>query len=1261
MPENTREIFEVSAASNIKGVESVNSALSSLTSKFYITATAETFLNKEGKITIITHRAMGDVIKEVENILIKKNATISKYIGLQSAATNANIENIKSLNKIREQAPLASEAVDKYTETLKERAILNQAPLADITTDYSKGIKNTIAAEKDLATETATTATSFKKSTDGMILSWQAFERVLLVQAIRKTFQYLIYSIKSAMSELMNFHKAIVEIQTIGQANQATTEQWGDSLRRLSDSWGTDLIDVANARYEILSNQIAIGVYQTERFQEVAQAFAKVTKSTVADSVNLLTAAINAYGMSSSDAEMIAAQFFKTIDLGRVIALEMANTMGRVVVIASQLGISLAEVNAMIATITIKGVKATESMTLLRGIFNKLMRPTKELEALFDEFGVTTGEQFIAVYGLAGAFKILYEKTKGTASEIADMFHEIRPTMGMTALLSSLDNFNENWDKIERHSKGQYINALNMQFTTSGEKLQRQLQQLKNVFTIDYAENITDAIVIITSKIGSLADIIKFTTGRIISLSIALVTVWSVSKIIIYINHLNEVRKAFILLKATATVALLSQKDQIIAATAATAAFRLSILRLGAIAVVAAIAEVFSVIITNAIKAKHNLEEMAKAYDLAMNKLKDSTESALPSIELFTKNIKTSFQDVQRSLAYFRIFANKTLKSFWSEDVFKEKEKELDDLVKLTEDSIKDQIKIYQDYYSELSKIVEESEKEITRLMKEELNVRRDVREFIFDISQEYKSPEEQIKAIEKKIKDLAKSDIYTTRIEQLEEEIKLTEQISKLRHKIDKDAFEAGEKRRKEYYGPDYVERKYGGPSPRFVKSETSKLENLLIKYAEETKILINIQLGIKETATKQLAIVTERFGQYLIAATKFYTAMGKILEPQILGKRPFEFDKSKLGITVSQTELAIKSKTELDIQKNKEVVIKNIEAITSNTTAIEALRTAVLQNIEDIKTQRTTLEDARKESIQIIFDRLTAMRMAAKPMPLYKISGGDIQRLHIQEKEVKFYEVINTAYETLKKLYDENGKLQEYINDKKIEEIIAAANISGKLVALAKIMPESENIRRVLEDFATLSPALVTLYQSIREAQDLGKEEKALSIRLKEIDDTLTGIKNSASNYRLIIDELNESGVSLVRGFRNISEELRKILEDILERTNILSEKALSEYKGGLIHAQKGLFRPRGTDTVPAMLSPGEFVLNKTATKQLLSQLVPMNYGLASSRFTQSHPITNIGDITINVQGGNTSQQSAIEIGNALRREIRRGRLVF
>jgi len=69
---------------------------------------------------------------------------------------------------------------------------------------------------------------------------------------------------------------------------------------------------------------------------------------------------------------------------------------------------------------------------------------------------------------------------------------------------------------------------------------------------------------------------------------------------------------------------------------------------------------------------------------------------------------------------------------------------------------------------------------------------------------------------------------------------------------------------------------------------------------------------------------------------------------------------------------------------------------------------------------------------------------------------------------------------------------------------------------------------------------------------------------------------------------------------------EELQKAIEDCKTAT------AQSKQFGGMIYASQGTlvnYQPRGTDTVPAMLTPGEFVVNRQSTSKNLPLLRAIN----------------------------------------------------
>jgi hypothetical protein len=125
-------------------------------------------------------------------------------------------------------------------------------------------------------------------------------------------------------------------------------------------------------------------------------------------------------------------------------------------------------------------------------------------------------------------------------------------------------------------------------------------------------------------------------------------------------------------------------------------------------------------------------------------------------------------------------------------------------------------------------------------------------------------------------------------------------------------------------------------------------------------------------------------------------------------------------------------------------------------------------------------------------------------------------------------------------------------------------------------------------------------------RASSIIANEPKALNSYLK-----LQGKK-------LGISPTIESVVSYL--YKNNINELNRVAKqypDIQKRLNEIrsSKSQMSPFQtGGMVYASKGQlinFQPKGTDTVPAMLTPGEFVVNRRATQNNLPLLQSLNSG--------------------------------------------------
>jgi hypothetical protein len=91
--------------------------------------------------------------------------------------------------------------------------------------------------------------------------------------------------------------------------------------------------------------------------------------------------------------------------------------------------------------------------------------------------------------------------------------------------------------------------------------------------------------------------------------------------------------------------------------------------------------------------------------------------------------------------------------------------------------------------------------------------------------------------------------------------------------------------------------------------------------------------------------------------------------------------------------------------------------------------------------------------------------------------------------------------------------------------------------------------------------------------------------------------------------------------------------ILQNAVEKGRALGAELMAT--GGMVYASRGIFVPRGTDTVPAMLTPGEFVVRREAVQRNnnLSILQAMNKGVSASAPAAS---SQSGDVAAMATGG-------------------------
>lgn len=318
--------------------------------------------------------------------------------------------------------------------------------------------------------------------------------KMSLVNSLVKT--YVLYraftavknEISQAVRNIVDLQVKISEVRTISQEAQQTQKKWLQDIQALTVQHAHTTEDVVSGVYQTISNQIAKGA-EAIRFMSKALIFANVTGSDTTQSVELLTTGLNAYSLSAAYANKVSASYFKTIELGRIRASEMANTVGRTVPLAAALGVELNEVNAALATMTIQGQPVNVSATLLRGILLKLIKPTKSLKTLIGDWGFESGEAAVKTLGFIKVLRLLnMEVLKGGQARIGELFGRERPMTGMATLArNNLRDYESTLKKYSTMEKD-YANARIIAYESEGMYLKKQWAALTVFYQTQFAE-----------------------------------------------------------------------------------------------------------------------------------------------------------------------------------------------------------------------------------------------------------------------------------------------------------------------------------------------------------------------------------------------------------------------------------------------------------------------------------------------------------------------------------------------------------------------------------------------------------------------------------------------------------------------------------------------------------------------------------------------------------------------------------------------------
>ena len=298
-----------------------------------------------------------------------------------------------------------------------------------------------------------------------------------------------------------DFESSMTKIESLVGLSAKEVEGFTEDVKNLSGTTARAPKELADAMFFITSSGIR-GAEATQTLEAAAKA-AAVGLGDTATIADLATSAMNAYGsdvLAASDATdvMVAA-----VREGKLEASELAGSMGRVLPVASAMGVSFDEVGATFAALSRTGTNASEAATQVRGILTSLLKPTKQSADALADMGLSAQglRDQIKQEGLLATLGTLKERFAGNEAATAAVFGNVRALMGVMDMLGANSASTEAIFKSMETTTGDLDKAFGVTSETTAFKLQQAMADLKLAF-VKIGEVLIPVIVPIITKLA---------------------------------------------------------------------------------------------------------------------------------------------------------------------------------------------------------------------------------------------------------------------------------------------------------------------------------------------------------------------------------------------------------------------------------------------------------------------------------------------------------------------------------------------------------------------------------------------------------------------------------------------------------------------------------------------------------------------------------------------------------------------------------------
>ena len=250
-------------------------------------------------------------------------------------------------------------------------------------------------------------------------------------------------TIGEAVKQAADWQTKLTEVQNNTTMTNADTEQMRRTIERLASESPASMDQLAEGYMHVAN--FGFNAAQSQKILTAAMESAVSTGGNVADTANMLAAAMHEFGIPAAQAANAMDVLHLAAAQGNMTLEQMVQSGGQAMAMAANMGVPLTQAAAAMSALTRHGFDAAMAGTQVKDMIQHLVVPSKATEKELVRLSHATGiylvrdfsEAGLKAKGLTGVLADVKAATAGNSAEILRLLPNIRGGLAAVTLLGT--------------------------------------------------------------------------------------------------------------------------------------------------------------------------------------------------------------------------------------------------------------------------------------------------------------------------------------------------------------------------------------------------------------------------------------------------------------------------------------------------------------------------------------------------------------------------------------------------------------------------------------------------------------------------------------------------------------------------------------------------------------------------------------------------------------------------------------------------------